>query len=110
MPAKNDYQQQKQHWQANPLPPDDPRHGTVNGYRNCFCRCQLCRAAWAEYHRKYDRAQRNRKAPPGSVCDQPGCTRKRDRAYLTGYCHRHNIELGLKPERRKAAPKKNGAS
>jgi hypothetical protein len=26
--------------------PDDPRHGTVNGYNNLKCRCQACRAAW----------------------------------------------------------------
>jgi len=27
------------------LEADDPRHGTVNGYANQHCRCELCRAA-----------------------------------------------------------------
>ena len=27
--------------------PDDPRHGTNNGYSNLKCRCPRCRAAWA---------------------------------------------------------------
>jgi hypothetical protein len=29
------------------LPPDDPRHGTDNGYRNLGCRCDECRKATA---------------------------------------------------------------
>lgn len=29
------------------LAPDDPRHGTVNGYGNLKCRCQPCRDAWS---------------------------------------------------------------
>lgn len=29
--------------------PADPRHGTVNGYANLSCRCDLCRSAWAAY-------------------------------------------------------------
>ena len=28
-----------------PLEPDDPRHGTTNGYGNLGCRCDACRAA-----------------------------------------------------------------
>jgi hypothetical protein len=28
-----------------PLAPDDPRHGTVNGYNNLWCRCEACKAA-----------------------------------------------------------------
>lgn len=35
------------------LAPDDPRHGTENGYTNYECRCQRCRAANAEAHRAY---------------------------------------------------------
>lgn len=27
---------------------DDPRHGTVNGYTNLHCRCNLCRRAQRE--------------------------------------------------------------
>ena len=46
--------------------PNDPRHGTPNGYGNLQCRCDLCRAAWAASqrqqaatsHAKYLAAQR----------------------------------------------------
>lgn len=31
------------------LAPDDPRHGTPNGYNNFGCRCGPCRTAWNEY-------------------------------------------------------------
>ena len=31
---------------------DDPRHGTENGYNNLGCRCSLCRAAHAAFHRE----------------------------------------------------------
>lgn len=32
-----------------PLEPDDPRHGTPNGYTNYACRCRECKAAWSAY-------------------------------------------------------------
>ena len=35
-----------------PMTPDDPRHGTTNGYNNLRCRCQLCRTAWTEHMRQ----------------------------------------------------------
>jgi hypothetical protein len=35
----------------------DPRHGTLNGYTNLYCRCAACRAAWAKY---YDETRENR--------------------------------------------------
>jgi hypothetical protein len=33
------------------MTPDDGdvRHGTINGYTNLKCRCDLCRRAWADY-------------------------------------------------------------
>jgi hypothetical protein len=31
------------------LAPDDPRHGTPNGYGNLRCRCEPCRTAWRDY-------------------------------------------------------------
>jgi hypothetical protein len=34
--------------------PDDPRHGTANGYENLNCRCQACREAIAELRRIYN--------------------------------------------------------
>ena len=33
------------------LLPDDPRHGSINGYTNYACRCEECREAWTTYHR-----------------------------------------------------------
>lgn len=35
------------------LAPDDPRHGTLNGYRNYGCRCDPCRQAAIEGRRRY---------------------------------------------------------
>lgn len=39
--------------------PDDPRHGTVNGYVNLDCRCQPCRDAHAAYCLKYKRRRQS---------------------------------------------------
>ncbi|TYL50059.1 hypothetical protein FXB39_10360 [Nocardioides sp. BGMRC 2183] len=36
-----------------PLPPDDPRHGTTNGYGNWGCRCDPCREANRKNHQAY---------------------------------------------------------
>ncbi|KWX25625.1 hypothetical protein AFM11_05190 [Mycolicibacterium wolinskyi] len=35
------------------LPPDDPRHGTTNGYGNLYCRCDRCREANRLSHSAY---------------------------------------------------------
>lgn len=35
------------------MDPDDPRHGTVNGYGNRGCRCDRCRAAHRANHAEY---------------------------------------------------------
>lgn len=35
------------------LAPDDPRHGTVNGYGNHACRCDPCREAHRKNHAAY---------------------------------------------------------
>lgn len=29
--------------------PDDPRHGTLNGYSNHRCRCEACKETWRDY-------------------------------------------------------------
>jgi hypothetical protein len=42
----------------NKIPdPNDPRHGTSNGYSNLGCRCPDCTQAWREYHYKWMRAK-----------------------------------------------------
>lgn len=41
------------------LAPDDPRHGTTNGYGNHHCRCERCRAAHAAKHSEYMRKVRS---------------------------------------------------
>jgi hypothetical protein len=79
------------------LAPDDPRHGTTNGYGNLRCRCQPCRDAWAAKHREAGYTARYRDRNVAAICGTPGCDRKPDRAYLTGYCHRCGIDLGLRP-------------
>lgn len=33
-----------------PLPANDPRHGTLNGYQNWKCRCLACANAWRTYN------------------------------------------------------------
>lgn len=35
------------------LEPGDHRHGTVNGYNNCGCRCERCTEAWRLYVKGY---------------------------------------------------------
>ena len=39
------------------LAPDDPRHGTTNGYGNLKCRCRPCRDAWNA--KQYEYMERN---------------------------------------------------
>jgi hypothetical protein len=34
------------------LPPNDPRHGTINGYSTLGCRCDRCRAAGTKAARR----------------------------------------------------------
>lgn len=36
--------------------PDDPRHGSVNGYSNLGCKCDPCKAAWKAAHWRYMQA------------------------------------------------------
>ena len=33
--------------------PEDPRHGTTNGYGNLRCRCERCTEAWRKRHLEY---------------------------------------------------------
>ena len=49
---------------TEPMALNDPRHGTVNGYGNLRCRCDDCRAAWAEYFRGLRAARTARGLPP----------------------------------------------
>lgn len=39
----------------------DSRHGTVTGYKNHQCRCDLCRRSWADYSRGWMAADPLRK-------------------------------------------------
>ena len=38
----------------------EPWHGTVNGYTNRKCRCELCKRAWADYHASRRKAARQK--------------------------------------------------
>lgn len=52
------------------MEPDDPRHGTDNGYSNLHCRCQSCRTANAIKQRD-DRARRATVKVPDHVHGTP---------------------------------------
>jgi hypothetical protein len=40
--------------------PDDPRHGTDNGYKNLGCRCDRCTEAWRVYREAWMHADPER--------------------------------------------------
>jgi hypothetical protein len=46
--------------------PDDPRHGTENGYSNLKCKCEPCKQAWREAVAE-DRKTRATKPVPDHV-------------------------------------------
>lgn len=48
------------------LTPDDPRHGTTNGYGNLGCRCSPCREAHRQNHARYMQKVRD----DGSLVDK----------------------------------------
>jgi hypothetical protein len=60
---------------ARPLAPDDPRHGTKNGYGNLRCRCADCRRAHADYCRESQYRSRVRPAQR-ALASLPGETWK----------------------------------
>ena len=53
------------------LAPNDPRHGSTNGYKNLGCRCAPCTTAWAAYLADYRRRKRTGGpvATTGPTCD-----------------------------------------
>lgn len=60
--------------------PDDPRHGTVNGYSNHKCRCDRCRANWTRWHREYMHRGDNLERHAHRQMERLGRTRKREYA------------------------------
>lgn len=60
--------------------PDDPRHGSDNGYSNGRCRCDLCTAAHARYQAGLRHRAQERLAamPRPRTC--PFCGRPNDLA------------------------------
>jgi hypothetical protein len=90
------------------LAPDDPRHGTRHGYVYFKCRCDLCRAAQAEYQRKNRADLRERLAevfdslPHGvhSTYNNWGCRCEACTAVNSEVCarnYRRRRGLGVKP-------------
>lgn len=59
------------------LPPDDPRHGTSNGYGNLRCRCEACRRGnrlqHAEYMSRVRASGQPRGEHGGRVAYDSGC-------------------------------------
>jgi hypothetical protein len=56
-----------------PLAPDDPRHGTLNGYANLGCRCDQCRAANTDYCRAYQHRAGRHKPYAEWLASVEGC-------------------------------------
>jgi len=78
------------------LTPDDPRHGTINGYGNLGCRCDLCREAHRKNHNEYMARQR----AMGRVLGRHGS----ELAYDTGCrCDPCREAHNLKSRKQKAA-------
>jgi hypothetical protein len=62
------------------------RHGTVTGYTARRCRCDECRAAWADYMRLYNQGRRRTTAQPAEC---PTCGRHISRPGAMG---RHRVD------------------
>lgn len=52
-------------YEPPPLSPDDPRHGTANGYQSYGCRCSECRRAHSEYNTRWRRRANSDIGVPG---------------------------------------------
>jgi hypothetical protein len=65
------------------LAPDDPRHGTTNGYGNYGCRCEACcRAnteAMRDYRRRHPEQQEKARLREAARRGEPGAPRRRFR-------------------------------
>lgn len=80
--------------------PDDPRHGTVNGYGNHGCRCEACRDAHRVKHHEYI----VRKRAEGHVLGQHGSTLAYDTGCRCDVCREaHNKKSREYKRRRRAA-------
>jgi hypothetical protein len=85
------------------LAPDDPRHGTTNGYCNLECRCQPCRDAWAiecagrRSRRAAALAPDDPRHGQPSTYNNHGCRCDKCRAANTADVRRHRTENGPPP-------------
>jgi len=82
------------------LGPDDPRHGTTNGYGNLGCRCERCRQANRENHLAYMHKQR----AAGRVLGRHGSTLAYDTGCRCQVCreaHNEKSRLYKAAQRRK---------
>lgn len=71
----------------------DPRHGTLNGYKNHYCRCPACRAENTRTHREYWSSRPKPPRPPRvrPTCDECGERVSRDGAtVLAGLARRQS--------------------
>ncbi|MGC5661569.1 very short patch repair endonuclease [Micromonospora sp. WMMD723] len=60
------------------LAPDDPRHGTTNGYGNLGCRCDLCREAHRRKHVRYMHEVRKSKSLSDTTASGHGTSYRYD--------------------------------
>lgn len=84
----------------------EPWHGTTSGYVDRKCRCDDCKAAWAEYHADY----RARRFKNGKVkCRVKDCKEKADPKAGNGLCRlHHNRKIELKKKRDERNKRKKG--
>lgn len=67
------------------LAPDDPRHGTLNGYNNLRCRCDDCRGAARDWNRAY--SHRTGRRRPRAVYLATLRNRVTEHGTITRYAH-----------------------
>lgn len=72
--------------------PEDERHGTINGYVNHMCRCDLCTDANTEEQQK-QRSKRALREPPPESHGTPSC-------YVNWKCRRPECREAYNAEAR----------
>lgn len=87
-----------------PLAPDDPRHGTSNGYGNLGCRCEECRAAHAANHAAYIKRQR----AAGRVVGRHGSSVAYDTGCRCDMCRLAHNARSVEKKQRARERKRNG--
>lgn len=92
-----------------PLPPDDPRHGTTNGYGNLGCRCDACREANRLSHAAYVRRARETRELTGPDVKH-GTSYRYGMGCRCEECHEARNRKSREDKRRKREERRPGAA